>query len=96
MGIGNVGHVLDRGQRIGIEARHQSFAAGTETAEQTAVAVQQNLGSGLASALEYRLAEGNHLKTESGLLEASYLQNVELAEWDRATGRYFQFAEDMH
>ena len=80
----------------GIEARHQSFAAGTETAEQTAVAVQQNLGSGLASALEYRLAEGNHLKTESGLLEASYLQNVELAEWDRATGRYFQFDEDVH
>jgi outer membrane protein TolC len=80
----------------GIEARHQSFAAGTETAKQAAVAVQQNLGSGLASQLEYRLAEGNQLKTESGLLEASYLQNVELAEWDRATGRYFQLAEDVH
>jgi outer membrane protein TolC len=80
----------------GIEARHQSFAAGTENAEQTAIAVHQNLGSGLASQLEYRLAEGNHLKNESGLIEASYLHNVELANWDLATGRYFQFAEDVH
>ena len=85
-----------RNDLAGIEARHKSFAAGTDTAEQTAAAVQQNLGSGLASQLEYRLAEGNYLKTQSGLLEASYLQNVELAEWDRATGRYFQFAEDVH
>ena len=85
-----------RNELAGIAARHKSFVAGTETAEQTAVAVQQNLGSGLASQLEYRLAEGSHLKTQTGLLEASYLHNVALAEWDRATGRYFQFAEDMH
>jgi 23S rRNA G2445 N2-methylase RlmL len=94
----NVGRELVRirNDLAGIEARHKSFAAGTETAGQTAAAVQQNLGSGLASQLEYRLAEGSFLKTESGLLEASYLQNVSLAEWDRATGRYFQFAEDVH
>ena len=85
-----------RNELAGIDARHKSFAAGTDTAEQTAAAVQQNLGSGLASQLEYRLAEGSHLKTQTGLLEASYLHNVALAEWDRATGRYFQFAEDMH
>jgi outer membrane protein TolC len=83
-------------QLTGIDARHKSFAAGTDTAEQTATAVQQNLGSGLASELEYRLAEGNYLKTQTGLLEANYLHNVALAEWDRATGRYFQFAEDVH
>jgi outer membrane protein len=80
----------------GIEARYQSFATGTSTAEQTAAAVQQNLGSGLASQLEYRLAEGSSLKAQSGLLEASYLHNVARAEWDRATGRYFQFTEDVH
>jgi outer membrane protein TolC len=85
-----------RNELAGIDARHKSFAAGTDTAEQTAAAVQQNLGSGLASQLEYRLAEGSHLKTQTGLLEASYLHNVALAEWDRATGRYFQFAEDVH
>ena len=85
-----------RNELAGIDARHKSFAAGTDTAEQTASAVQQNLGSGLASQLEYRLAEGSYLKTQTGLLEASYLHNVALAEWDRATGRYFQFAEDVH
>ena len=79
----------------GIKKRYESFATGTNNAEQTAAAVQQNLGSGLASQLEYRLAEGSFLKTETGLLEASYMNNVARAEWDRATGRYFQFAEDV-
>jgi outer membrane protein TolC len=85
-----------RNDLSGIEARYQSFAAGTSTAEQTAAAVQENLGSGLASHLEYRLAEGSSLKAQTGLLEANYLHNVARAEWDRATGRYFQFTEDVH
>lgn len=85
-----------RNDLSGIDARYNSFVAGTDNAEQTAVAVQQNLGSGLASQLEYRVAEDGHLKTQTGLLEASYLNNVAHAEWDRATGRYFQFAEDVH
>ncbi|PYJ82770.1 MAG: hypothetical protein DME73_04140, partial [Verrucomicrobia bacterium] len=94
----SVGRELSRihNQLTGIDARHKSFAAGTDVAGQTATAVQQNLGSGLASELEHRLAEGNYLKTQTGLLEANYLHNVALAEWDRATGRYFQFAEDVH
>jgi len=94
----NVGRELlrIRNDLAGIEARHKSFAAGTDTAEQTAAAIQQNLGSGLASQLEHRVAEGSVLKTQSGLLEATYLHNVALAEWDRATGRYFQFGEDVH
>ena len=79
----------------GIAARHKSLTSGAGNAEQAAVAVQQNLGSGLASQLEYRVAESSFLKTQSGLLEASYLQNVALADWDGATGRYFQFSEDM-
>jgi outer membrane protein len=80
----------------GSEARYQSFAAGTSNAEQTAAGIQQNLVSGLSSQLEYRLAEGSSLKARTGLLEANYLHNVAQAEWDRATGRYFQFAEDVH
>lgn len=93
----NVGRELSRihSDLLGIAERRRSLAAGAENAEQTAGAVQQNLGSGLASQLEYRLAEGSFLKTQSGLLEASYLQNVALAEWDRATGHYFQLSEDM-
>jgi outer membrane protein TolC len=95
---GSVGRELSRirNDLAGIDARHKSFATGSDTAEQTAAAVQQNLGSGLASQLEHRLSEGSYLKAQTGLLEASYLHNVALAEWDRATGRYFQFAEDMH
>lgn len=93
----NVGRELSRihSDLTGIAERRQSLAAGSENAEQTASAVQQNLGSGLASQLEYRLAEGSFLKTQSGVLEASYLQSVALAERDGATGRYFQLAEDM-
>ena len=84
-----------RNDLLGIAAKHKSLAAGTRSAADTVTGVQQNLGSGLSSQLEFRLAEGSYLKTETGLLEASYLQNVSLAEWDRATGRYFQFSEDM-
>jgi outer membrane protein TolC len=93
-----VGQQLSRihNDLAGIAQRHQALSSGGNNAEQAAVAVQQNLGSGLASQLEYRVAESSFLKTQSGLLEASYLQNVALAEWDRATGRYFQFSEDMH
>jgi outer membrane protein TolC len=95
---GGVGRELSkiRNDLRGIDTRYNSFAAGTENAEQTAAAVQQNLGSGLASQLEYRVAEDGHLRTQTGLLEASYLNNIARAEWDRATGRYFQFAEDVH
>jgi outer membrane protein TolC len=84
-----------RNELLGIDAKHKSLATGSESARQTAAAIQQNLGSGLSSQLEYRVAEGSALKTQSGLLEASYLQNVALAEWDLATGRYFQFSEDV-
>ncbi len=93
----NVGQQLSRirNQLAGIAERHNALLSGATNAEQAAAAVQQNLGSGLASQLEYRVAESSFLKTQSGLLEASYLQNVALAERDRATGRYFQFSEDM-
>ena len=93
----NVGQQLSRirNQLNGIAERHNALISGSSNAELAATAVQQNLGSGLASQLEYRVAESSFLKTQSGLLEASYLQNVALAEWDRATGRYFQFSEDM-
>ena len=93
----NVGQELSRirNQLNGIAERHNALISGASNAEQAALAVQQNLGSGLASQLEYRLAESSFLKTQSGLFEASYLQNVALADWDRATGRYFQFSEDM-
>lgn len=77
-----------------IEARRNSLTAAADAAEQEVTGVEQNLAGGLASQLEYRVAESGYLKTKSGLLEASYLHNVALAEWDRATGRYLQFSDD--
>ena len=62
-------------------------------AEQTAHDVQNNLGQGLASQLEYRSAESSVLESRAGLLAVAYEQQVALAERDRITGRYFQFSE---
>ncbi len=77
-----------------IEAGYRSFAAAVDAAEHDRAAVRQNLGGGLASELEYRLAESDFFKTQSGLLGAVYQHNIARAEWDRASGRYFQFSED--
>jgi outer membrane protein TolC len=76
------------------EARHQSLAGASTSAEQSAHVVEQNLAGGLASELEYRLAQNSFLETKSGLLDATYQHNLAAAEWDRASGRYFQFSED--
>ena len=76
------------------EVREKSLASSTAAAEESARTVQQNLASGLASPLEYRVTQNFLLETKSGLLEAIYQHNLAMAEWDRATGRYFQFSND--
>jgi outer membrane protein TolC len=76
------------------EVREKSLASATVAAEESARAVQQNLASGLASPLEYRVTQNGFLETKSGLLQATYQHNLAVAEWDRATGRYFQFSDD--
>src|SRR5919197_6101807 len=76
------------------EVRKESIASAATAAEQSAQAVQQNLASGLVSPLEYRVTQNAFLETKSGLLEAIYQHNLAVAEWDRATGRYFQFSDD--
>lgn len=92
----NVGRELLRIHRDleATEARHQSLAAASAAAEQSALVVAQNLAGGLASQLEYRLTQNGFLGTKSGLLDATYQHNLAAAEWDRATGRYFQFSDD--
>jgi len=75
-------------------ARQESLAAASAAAEQSALVVAQNLAGGLASQFEYRLTQNGFLETKSGLLDATYQHNLAAAEWDRATGRYFQFSED--
>jgi outer membrane protein TolC len=76
------------------EIRESSLASATVAAEESARAVQQNLASGLASPLEFRVTQNGFLETKSGLLQAIYQHNLAAAEWDRATGRYFQFSDD--
>jgi hypothetical protein len=38
--------------------------------------------------------ESTLLETRSAVVSLAYQQKVALAEWDRATGRYFQFSDD--
>ena len=77
-----------------IDARETSLAAASAAAEESARTVRENVASGLVSPLEYRITQSAFLKTKSGLLDAVYQHNLAVAEWDHATGRYFQFSYD--
>ena len=73
-------------------AREKSLASASAAAEESARTVRENVATGLISPLEYRMSQTAFLTTKSGLLDAIYQHNVAVAEWDRATGRYFQFS----
>ena len=77
-----------------IAARHASLIEAVDVAEKNVAVVEQSWQQGLASQLEFRTAETGLLATRSGILRAAYAQQLALAEWDRATGRYFQFSGD--
>jgi outer membrane protein TolC len=77
-----------------IDKRQESLSSASTAAQRGVEVVSQNLANGLASQLEYRVSQNGLLQTKSGLLEAAYQRSVAMAEWDRATGRYFQFSED--
>ncbi|HEY4273782.1 MAG TPA: TolC family protein [Candidatus Udaeobacter sp.] len=77
-----------------IDARETSLADASIAAEEGAQTVRENVASGLVSPLEYRITQNAFLKTKSGLLDALYQHNLALAEWDHATGRYFQFSDE--
>jgi outer membrane protein TolC len=77
-----------------IDARERSLSAASVAAAEGAQTVRENVASGLVSPLEYRVTENGLLTTRSGLLDAIYQHNLAVAEWDRVTGRYFQFSDD--
>ncbi len=77
-----------------IAARHDSLRQSVDVAENNLAVVEKSWQQGLASQLEFRTAETGLLATRRGLLDAAFQQNVALAEWDRATGRYFQFTDE--
>jgi outer membrane protein TolC len=77
-----------------IEGRWKALNSAVSGAEQNVNVIQRTLEEGLSSQLEFRTAESSFLETRSALLSAAYQQSVARAEWDRATGRYFQFSND--
>lgn len=77
-----------------IARKERELAAATLAAEQNATIIRQNLAGGVASQLEFRQIETSLLETKSALATLAYQQKAALAEWDRATGRYFQFSDD--
>ena len=79
-----------------LAARQKALDRATVVAEQTVSDVLNNLSEGLSSQLEYRTAENSFLQTKAGLLAVAFDQNMALAEFDRVTGRYFQFSEDTN
>jgi outer membrane protein TolC len=76
-----------------IAAKQDLLSGASGAAAQNASTVQENLGKGVVSQLEYRQAENAALEVQSGLLSLAYQQQIALAEWDRATGHYFRFSE---
>ena len=56
--------------------------------------MEQNLAGGISSQLEFRLAQNDSARSENGLLSLAYQEHVDLAEWDRATGKYLQFVDE--
>ena len=77
-----------------IDARQASLSKAATVAERNVADIQSSLREGLSSQLEYRSAESSFLESKAGLLSAAFEQKMALAEWDRATGRYFQFSDD--
>jgi outer membrane protein TolC len=77
-----------------IATKQHSLMAASGSAEQSAATTRESLAAGIASQLEYRLAENSWLDVRSGLLGLAYRQNVALAEWDRALGRYLEFSDE--
>jgi outer membrane protein TolC len=78
-----------------IAARYHSLVAAADVADKNVQSIEENRAQGLASVLDFRRAENDLLITRRGILVAIYQEQLALAEWDRATGRYFQFSDEM-
>lgn len=77
-----------------IAAKQSALTRATKAADQSATTARENFAGGITSQLEVRLTESSDLETRSALLDVAYQQQVALAEWDRATGRYLRFSDD--
>ena len=76
-----------------LQARHEALTKAASVAERAVADVQNSLAEGLSSQLEYRSAESSFLESTAGVLTVAFEQQLALAEWDRATGRYLRFSD---
>jgi outer membrane protein TolC len=79
----------------GIGQRQESLGGAAAAGEQIVAAISQNVTQGLATQLELRTAETALLRAQTTSITAAFEQAIALAEWDRATGRYFEFAQNQ-
>lgn len=77
-----------------LQARHDALTKASSVAQLAVTDVQNSLAEGLSSQLEYRTAESSFLESTAGVLTVAFEQQIALAEWDRATGRYLQFSNE--
>lgn len=76
-----------------IATKQKALQAASAAADENAKAIEQNLARGISSQYEYRLAQNDLLEVQTALLTLAYQQHVDLAEWDRATGKYLRFMD---
>ena len=75
--------------------KRASLLSATGAAAETASTIRENLAGGVVSQYEFRMAENASLQIKTTLLNLAYQQHLALAEWDRVTGRYFQFSDEI-
>jgi outer membrane protein TolC len=77
-----------------LATKQKALVPAQQLAEENAATLEQNVKAGVASQLEFRLAQNDLLDVKTGLLIVAYRQHVVLAEWDRTTGKYLRFLDE--
>jgi outer membrane protein TolC len=77
-----------------LATKQNALVAAQRLAEENATTLEQNVKAGVASQLEFRLAQNDLLDVKTGLLSVAYKQHIDLAEWDRTTGKYLRFLDE--
>jgi len=77
-----------------LATKQKALVPAKRLAEENATTLEQNVKAGVASQLEFRLAQNDLLDVKTGLLSVAYKQHIDLAEWDRTTGKYLRFLDE--
>ena len=74
--------------------KQNALVGAQRLAEENATTLEQNVKAGVASQLQFRLAQNDLLDVKTGLLSVAYKQHIDLAEWDRTMGKYLRFLDE--